>query len=349
MSISMTDSDEVGKLTNFSYNQCNNNSENELKSCRGLVYKNGQPFIKAFGYTPFYTSQNIPQETLDYINTNFNTLRFYCSLEGTLIRLFYNDVNDKWYISTHTKLDASKSRWGSKCTFGEVFNSVIPPEFYTNLDKTKFYMFILTPNETNRIVCKYLMNHVYHVGTYDSNFNLSYDYDIGVQKPLELRFDNINELFKYVDEELDCFTYQGVLICDNQTQTNIKILSNSYERWRELRGNVPSIKFRYLQLRNNETDTHNLKVLFPDFIKDFEIYEKYLDLFSRRMLEEYVNRHIKKLFKQLPPNEHYILKLAHAWHSENKDVNKINLKKIKEIINNQNPSFLNSIIKNFKK
>ncbi len=34
------------------------------------------------------------------------------TIEGTLIRIFY--FNDKWIITTHRKLDAFKSKWGSE-------------------------------------------------------------------------------------------------------------------------------------------------------------------------------------------------------------------------------------------
>lgn len=350
MSISLTDQDADGNLKNFSYDHCSNNSENELKSCRGLIYKGDTPFIKAFGYTPHHTIHDIPQETMQYITLNFDKLRFFYSLEGTLLRLFYNDVNDKWYLSTHKKIDASNSRWGSKYTFGEIFNSSVPDSFkYQNLDKDKFYMFILTPNDYNRIVCKTFLNEVYHVGTYDKNFNLSYDYDIGVPKPAEVKFNNTQELFYCVNNEIGHFLYQGIVICDPLTQTNIKLLSDSYNTLQQLRGNTPSINFRYLQIRNEDEKVKKLRELFPNFVKEFDMYEDYIDRFSNKMLHEYINRHIKKNFKQLPSNEHYIIKTAHAWHNENRDTNKISIDKIKQIINTQTPSFINSIIKLYKK
>ena len=48
MSIKLTDSDSDGKLENFSYDFCDNSSNDDVKSARGLVYKNNYPFIKAF-------------------------------------------------------------------------------------------------------------------------------------------------------------------------------------------------------------------------------------------------------------------------------------------------------------
>lgn len=347
MSISMTDQDNDGNLTNFSYDNCNNDSDSNIKMSRGLVYKGDTPFIKAFGYTPHYTIGCIPEDTKEYITTNFSNLRFYTSLEGTLLRLFYNDINNKWYLSTHKKLNARNSRWGSKYTFGEIFDSCIPDNFYDTLDKNMFYMFILTPNNDNRIVCKQFMNQLFHVGTYDNNFNLSYDYDIGIQKPLELKFENVDQMFKHVNT-IGHFLYQGILICDIQTQSNTKIYSTNYDKFSKLRGNTPSINYRYLELRSDPDKVSNLKSMFCDHVHNFNKYEEYLNTFANMILNEYIKRYIKKKFVELDPQVHYILKLSHAWHNEDRDNNKINIDKVKEIINKQSAIFLNKIIKTYK-
>ena len=39
--------------------------------------------------------------------------------EGSLLRAFC--VNDTWYITTHRKLDAFRSKWASRQSFGAQF------------------------------------------------------------------------------------------------------------------------------------------------------------------------------------------------------------------------------------
>ena len=106
--IIMTDEDPEGKLKNYCYDFCNNDSSNDIKTARGLVYKDEKPFLKSFGYTPQYTIDNIDNDIKKYIKSNIKNLNFFDSYEGTLLRLFYNDINDKWYLSTHRKLNADK-------------------------------------------------------------------------------------------------------------------------------------------------------------------------------------------------------------------------------------------------
>ncbi len=45
------------------------------------------------------------------------------AIEGTLIRIFY--FNDKWIITTHRKLDAFKSKWGSEKSFGDILKKLL--------------------------------------------------------------------------------------------------------------------------------------------------------------------------------------------------------------------------------
>lgn len=349
MSISITDQDLNGHLQNFCYDNCNKDDNDNLKISRGLIYKNNQPFIKSFGFTPEYTINTIDTETIQYIKNNISNLRFYFSLEGTLLRMYWNDVNNKWYISTHKKLDARNSRWGSKYTFGEIIDSIIPDNFYESLNKDYCYMFILTPNEQNRIVCNNYLNQLFHVGTFDKSFNLSYDIDTLIQKPVEISIKSYDHLCNFVNHS--DFPYnvnQGIVICDNVKQSNIKILNNTYNELRKIRGNTASLMFRYLEVRNDSNVVNSLRHLFPKYVTEFDKYENMINLISKKLFDEYMFRHVKKQYRELIPNEHYILKQAHNWHKQDRENNKMSKEKIYEIINNQTPVVINSLIKLYK-
>tara|TARA_Y100000591_G_C21798083_1_gene680526 strand:+ start:93 stop:1142 length:1050 start_codon:yes stop_codon:yes gene_type:complete len=349
MSVICTDHDAKGHLENFCYDKCDNKSLNDLKNTRGLIYKDNKPFVKSFGYTPEFTVNNIDEESKNYITNNFNKLRFFYSLEGTLLRLYWNDVNETWYISSHKKLDARNSRWGSKFTFGQIIDSILPPEFYDSLNKDYCYLVILTPNQDNRIVCNTYLNQLFHVGTYDKDFNLSYDFDINLQKPVELGFSSYYDLCEHLNNNtFPYYSHQGIIICDNEKQTNIKLLNDTYDQFRQVRGNTPSIMFRYLEVRNDSNNVQNLKMMFPTHIEQFNRYEHLIGVISKRLFDEYMQRYVKRNFREISPTEHFILKQAHSWHHENKIENKMNKDKIYEIINKQSPVMINSLIKLYK-
>ena len=349
MSVSLTDQDTSGNLVNYCYDNCDNNSLNDLKLVRGLIYKNNKPFIKSFGYTPEYTINTIPDDVKQTITNNFQNLRFFYSLEGTLLRLYWNDINDKWYISTHKKLNARNSRWGSTKTYGEIIDSILPKDFYNSLNKDYCYLLILTPNEDNRIVCNTYLNQLFHVGTFDKDFNLSYDFDISIQKPVEVGFGSYFDLCEHLSNStFPYYSHQGIIICNDQTQTNIKLINNIYNEFKKIRGNTPSVLFRYLELRNDQNDISNLKMMFPTHIDKFNYYEELIHTISRKLFNEYMLRYVKHQFKEVTSFEHFILKQAHSWHHENKIENKMSKDKIYEIINKQSPSLINSLIKLYK-
>lgn len=342
--IIMTDEDPEGKLKNYCYDFCDNTSDENVKNARGLVYKDDKPFLKSFGYTPTYTLQNMDEKIKKYIQENIKNIKFYDSYEGTLLRLFYNDVNDKWYLSTHRKLNADKSKWGSNETFGEKFKKVIPDDFYKNLNKDYHYMFLLTPNENNRIVCN-TVNLVLHIGTFDKNFCFSSDYNIGIPRPSEYKFQSWDELCDFVENRVDITKTQGVIIQDPNTNRNIKVLNTKYNEYNLVRNNVPSIKFRYLEIRNDERMIEKMKELYPLHVKYFVEYEEILEKISSKLYGAYIRRFIQKIYTTVTPEENVILKKCHAWYLEDKEKRKMNQQKVMNTINDSNAILLNKLIK----
>ena len=340
--IILTDEDPEGKLKNYCYKICDNDTDQELQKCRGLVYKDEKPFLKSFGYTPVFTNDTIPDEL-----HNLTNFRFFESYEGTLLRLFYNDINDKWYLSTHRKLCAENSFWGCKETFGERFHRFIKKEEYIKLDKMFNYMFIITPSQSNRIVCNENLNRVIHVGTYDQYFNLSLDNDISIPRPIEFIINTLDELKEAVSN-INYKGLQGIIACDYTNHKNYKILNDKYMHYTSIRNNTPSIKFRYLQVRLDVEIKNELYILYPDYIQEFEKYEGLLLSSCRCILDSYIKRFIQRKYTKISPEEYKVMKECHTWHLLNKQTNKIDLKKIIQEMNKQTPIHLNRIIKIYK-
>ena len=163
--IKITDSDE--NLEMRSYSECFNDSPQDLKEHRGLVYEKATQNViaRSFGYTDLYSLEK--QEEKDKIAelfTNLENWDFFYSFEATLLRVFF--YKSKWYIITHKKLDAFKSRWSCRDTFGDLFALALSkifeqkvefviPWFCGKLDTTRTYFFLLKSNNENRIVCQY--------------------------------------------------------------------------------------------------------------------------------------------------------------------------------------------------
>ena len=294
---------------------------------------------------------------------NIKQYKIFHSEEGTLLRLFYH--NKVWYISTNKKLDAFNSRWSAKHSFGEIlvnslFNlytyqngylkalgkeetrETILKSFLDSLDTSKSYMILLRSNRYTRIVCKETKgSEIFHVGSMVKG-NVSFNEDIGLPKQDTLTFENVEEMVKYV-ETLDPFRYQGIILFHGRTQ--YKIYNSAYKNYKTIRGNQPSVFFRYLQVRNDTKLTNVLYELYPYESHWFQIYEKILYNVAVRILKCYIRRYIRKQYTSLPKLEYLIMKECFEWYHENTTENKVTIAKIISILNTKPAPYLHSLIK----
>ena len=188
-------------------------------------------------------------------------------------------------------------------------------------------------------------NLILHIGTFDKDFNLSNDYNIGVQIPNKYNFNTWEDFVNFLENEVDIKKTQGIIVQDPNTNSNIKILNKKYYELSFIRNNVQSIKFRYLQIRNDEEMKIKIKELYPKHIKFFEEYENILLKISNKLYQCYINRFIKKIYTTVSPEENIILKKCHSWHNEDKEKNKISKEKVMEVINKLDSIVLNRLIK----
>jgi hypothetical protein len=363
-SIRLVDSDDKG-LELFCHVSCENDSHSDIKKCRGVIFKNDKLVLKSY---PFHYEVN--QSDFGFIENdvvnNFDKCTFYNAYEGSMIRLFY--FADTWYVATNKKLDAFKSKWASKESFGANFKIALENEIATNtdfqefvgsytegddileslktkLDTQKQYMFLLLNNEENRLVSSSPEKPtVFHVGTYvNSSFTMSEN--IGLKYPETYTFENIDAIYDFVDG-VNFKNLQGLMI---YTPNNIyKVYNKQYYKFLMTRGNESSIKFRYLQVRLDRESADILYYLFPDYAQQFDEYEDYIYQIASDIYNAYIERFIKKQYVTVPPEEFSIIKKCHSWHNEDRHENRISFNKVVEFLNLETPTSLNRMIRHLK-
>jgi hypothetical protein len=362
--IRLVDSDLETGLDLFCYTSCDNSEDDFIKQCRGLVFNGETLVLKAFPYTSEYNHED--KKYKDLI-TNFSDWNFYPSYEGALLRLFY--FKNRWFLSTHKKLNAFKSKWGSTRSFGELFTlslekhlknnpdfenhlgegSDILSRFTEKLDKNKQYMFLVRNFSYNRIVCRAPLENetnIFHVGTFQNEKLDMENRDTGLPFPEKISISNFEDIDNWI-KNCDPACYQG-LICLGPNNVQIKILQTNYVDMFNLRGNEPSLKFRYLQVRNNETLKQSFLFLYPEMYNEFADYEKTINNIGVVILRSYIQRFIKKYFTTVPVEEYQVVKECHSWHLLDPLNNKIHLNKVMEILNKQPATNLNRMIRRFK-
>lgn len=365
--VRIVDADEETGLELFCYNRCGNEESEFIKGCRGLVFHGEKLVLKAFSYTDEYNHTDT--EALNSVFRDFSKWTFYSAYEGALLRLFY--FSGKWFLTTHRKLNAFRSKWSSRESFGTLFKRALEDEVSFNmkfrerigdvmtdnildtfqecLDKTKQYMFLLRNTSDNRIVCmapKDGEHLLYHVGTFSDGV-LSMTDDIGLVYPESQTFRNITELTQFIDTDLDIKKYQGV-VCFGPDGKQIKVFHKEYQNLFRARGNEPSLKFRYLQVRMNSQISGILYNLYPDMTNTFDEIENTLYDIARLIYRAYVQRFIKKLYVTVPREEYQVINESHSWHLADRENNMVTLDKVIEIMNKQPPTNLNHMIRRFR-
>lgn len=357
--ISVTDSNDLFDV--YYYNNCDDSSPEELKNVRGVVFtKEGDLVMRSFGYTPEYSTDNLVQIP------NFQKCICFESQEGALIRLFCHE--SKWYVATHRKLDAYHSKWSSKYSFGEMFENAIRHlhgtnstihdwigevehsediinKFFTKLNPAHQYMFLIRNSEENRIVC---INPdtptVYYAGSFWNQGNTFGFDDIPIEKPRQLEFNSIDELKNFVDN-CEYTAIQGVIVFTPENRI-FKVLNSTYLEYYNIRDNCPSVKFRYLQLRNDPRKVEQLKILYPKYIPDFEKYENIIETLAKQIHQSYIARFVNKHYSKISSDLYMVTRICHGMHIANRNV-KVTLDLVKEILNRQSDVYLNRVIKEY--
>lgn len=350
-------------------------NEYDISQTRGVVIDNNDKII----FKGFSKSDEIALDQavtidsfFDYVDNTHGGLanvKIFKSYEGAMIRMFYN--KDKWYISTNKKLDAFKSRWSSPESYGTRFKKSIQSlydtsdafkqrldtssqgsdisvldKFYTTLDKTVQYVFLVTNSFCNRIVCNPSEKpEVFHVGTFKEGM-LTLDNDIGINKPEQLNFTDKSEVTNFVSN-LNPYESPGVIIF-LPGNVQVKLNNSEYQRLFNIRGNQASVKFRYIQLRNDKDKTKELSMLYPEYVESFKEYEKNIQQECDYIHDMYMNKFVFKQQVNVSNYEYKIMKIAHTWYRSDSDNRKVTKNLIHDIVNDQESHVVNQLIKQLK-
>jgi hypothetical protein len=361
--VRVTDSDEANGLELFCYVKCGPEDVGLIRQCRGVVFHEDNIVMRAFPYTVEYAHTDDKQID-ENIQSVLKDCSFYDAHEGALIRMF--NFSGRWYTSTHRKLNAFRSKWASKESFGTSFKRALEAEIENNkalsesipengegllerfqsiLDPAKQYMFLVRHTDENRIVCAPPNRPtLFHVGTFVDG-ELVMTEDINVPYPKKHTFLSMDGLIDYVSK-VDIRDLQGVIVFapDNK---QYKVLHKDYQDLFRARGNEPSIKYRYLQVRMNGHMVDMLYHLYPDMVKTFDEYENTIYAIAKLIYRSYVQRFIKKKWVTVAGEEFNVIRECHAWHEEDRKQNRISLDKVIEKLNEQTPTNLNKMIRRF--
>lgn len=340
----IVDRDEENGISMWYCNLSDNRKYN------GIVFdKNGDLVCMSMENMSEFNHTELDRVT-QYINIS-KPQHIYTSHEGVQVRVF--NYNGKWYVSTSKRLNAFKSKWACEQSFGDIFEAGVlrhyssMEEFYVCLNTNYVYVFLVGNIPENRIVC-IAPEHptIYHLGVFKRNGIIIDNIHLDIPKPREHKFKQVMELCQEVGEMNSRFI-QGLIVY-NPNMGYVKVWNKTYQELYNIRGNEPSIKFRYLQLRMDKYARKALYYLYPQEKDTFNDYENILYDISRNLYRAYVQRFIKKQYVTVPSQEFHILRECHEWYLINRETNRVTPEKIIDVMNKQLPTHLNQMIKRYK-
>jgi hypothetical protein len=296
---------------------------------KSYVFNGDDLFFEGYPYSIELVQSSLEKNPTDK-GFDFEKCEFFEAHEGTLIRVF--NINGRWYVSTNRRLNAFNSKWAGKTTtfgvsFADAIRRLVDDEVYeeeslesrkknakeyliklfkNNLDASKKYMFLLKPCSEERIVCN-SSNSILNIGVFDAANNLSLDANVSfencvVPKPEKFRFDTFSDMMEKLDA-IDIESIQG-FIAIQDGKIHYKIFNDRYNYLFSLRGNVSSIKFRYLELAHlvatgkgyTEEHMRDFLKLYPEFdpvpLQNFiwnvvveDLHKKYMDVYIMKKLQ----------------------------------------------------------------
>lgn len=323
---------------------------------RGMIFKtiNDENVLVAstFPYTEEYSINNI--DVVDKLIQE-GQWEFVKSYEGTIIRVVHVEQEGviKRLVSTHKKLDAFESYWGSNKSYGELFKTEICRLFRNDttikgsecnmedtdifnlfldsLDTSRHYTFLLTSNDDNKIVSSN-NNKIFVVGSFDRVTNdFLYDFESHYNKTSIVKLDtpekiNIATSQDIIDtvNSVDYNKHQGIFAIRKDKFQFFKVINDDYKNKSMLRGNNSNLLFRYLQLKYVSKDNSS-NTLLTEFVKLFSSHADTFNSAETNLVEiavylhqTYYRRNIKKEFVFVHAIFHSVLKSIHSWHVQDR-------------------------------
>lgn len=270
--------------------------------CNGLIFEKETNKLVCMSQNKFiHINKDSSQvEQIESLKSRYSRFRMeYCE-DGTVIRLYH--YNGQWYTATTRCIDARKSYWSSDKTFDDMFWEIFNASSYdiSNLDTNYTYSFILIHKE-NRIVVNHKYNNLIYINRIHNEIKeedfTNYFYNQDPRRCIRRTKQIENMSINYPLDDYYLSDKRGVILKFLDQETNSWKLYqydfNSYTQIKEVRGNVPLIRMRYLELL---TDPEKLQVLesnYPEHAMTFSMIKHCMNKLYREVHNLYYQSHIK--------------------------------------------------------
>jgi hypothetical protein len=258
----------------------------------------------------------------------------YCE-DGTVIRLY--NYRNAWYTATTKCIDASHSYWSSAKTFHDMFMEIFDVKNFELLDPSFTYIFVLL-HKDNRIVVDHKYNNLIYINRinneskFEDYTNHFYSSDPRRKIRRTKQIDTVNNNL----EDYFLPSKRGVIIkVYNESQNTWDIYQydfHNYSKLKEVRGNVPLLRMRYLELLQDPESIQLLEDNYKESFFLFAMIKHQLNNLYKQIHNLYFESHVKHSITVDEENPFYrTLKQLHAQYKNTG--NHITLDEVKNKVN----------------
>ncbi len=249
-----------------------------VQEARGIIINTEKLSVACWPFRKFGNHNESYADEIDW-----NTARVQEKIDGSIIKLWYDETAGAWQFSTNGTIRAERAAIDAYP--GVKFSEIIKrADNYSDinfdtLDKEKTYIFELVSPET-QVVIDYGITSLYHIGTRSNITGEEYDENIGIKKPLSYPLRSLEDCLKAASvlnrtdgKDESEIKKEGFVVVDSAWR-RVKIKSPDYLVQHRIT-NISAISKRdaVFILINEKEKVENLTSASPALIPYFKFYD----------------------------------------------------------------------------
>jgi len=304
---------QEGNLIICNYRQGANFSDEIVREARGIIINIDTCRVVCFPMNKFGNWNEYYADTIDWIMGNFTV---YDKIDGSLVKLWYNEAIGEWQWSTNGCITTDNIAyqneyvsytWNDLIHMAQNYNQLN----FDKLQKYVTYMFELISPYT-QIVVKYPITRLYYLAARQniSGEEIRQD-NIGISRPSTHRYTSLEHCVSHAERlnTKDHITDEGYVIVDKEFH-RIKVKSPSYIAYHYLRTGTNFSKRKMIKLIQ---DPNVNQGALNEKSTEFTMYWNYYQ-FRVSELEYHVERYItyvRALYEELSHDRKAVYEQIH--------------------------------------
>lgn len=174
---------EDGCFSIFNYDILADFSDPVVQEARGIIIDTDKNEVVCWPFRKFSNFHEVSADTIDWASA-----RVQEKVDGSIIKLWYNFVLERWNFSSNSCIYASSASVQAGISIQALIESAINYNILHDkldtLNKEYTYIFELV-GPLNQVVVRYPVTMLYHLGTRSNITGEEIDMDLGIKKPKE--------------------------------------------------------------------------------------------------------------------------------------------------------------------